>query len=216
MVVVDSHGAVETREKTHTGEIVLLGILGSGVLVATSLAAADGAAGWQLAAELASRFSLLLFVIAMTVEPIARLARVPTVQALGRERGGFMLAFGLSAGVSLACMSAPYLLKIEAPSAPVIVYCGLTGFILLVTLLAGHPATIRFLGAPAWRALQRVGTAYFWIAFTLIGVDHVVGPHRPNNWYGLSLLLLVAAVLIRFGDTFLTHLRRVRPPRKAV
>ena len=214
MVAIDRPDREVPREKTHTGEIVLLGTTGSCLLAFVSLWVADGS--WQLAAELASRFSLMLFVIAMMVEPVARLIPVSTVRALGRERGGFMLAFCLSAAVSLACLAAPYLLNAEPLSAPAIAYCALTSFILAVTLLSGHPATIRFLGGPAWRAMQRVSTAYFWIAFTLIGVDHVVGPHRPNSWYGLSLLLLVAAVLVRFADALVAHLRRSPPPSRTV
>jgi hypothetical protein len=200
-------------EKTHSGEIVLLGVLGSLLLVAVSLRVASAAPGWQLAAELTSRFSLLLFVIAMTIEPVARLVHLPTLRALGRERGGFMLAFGLSAAISLACVLAPYVLGLSNPSAPALVYCGMTGFIVAVVLLAGHPATTRILGASSWRAMQRVATAYFWVAFTLIGVDHVIGPHRPDHWYGYALLLLVVAVLVRFGDTLVTHLQRSSRPR---
>jgi hypothetical protein len=208
MVAINDPRRIAASEKTHSGEIVLLGTFGSFLLVATALRVTEGISGWQLAAELTSRFSLLLFVIAMTVEPVSRLVRVPTLQALGRERGGFMLAFGLSAAVSLACVLAPYVLRIATPSAPALVYCAMTGLIVAVVLLAGHPATARILGAPAWRALQRVGTAYFWVAFTLIGVDHVVGPHRPDHWYGYALLLLVVAVLVRFCDTLLVHHHR--------
>jgi len=212
MVAVDGTGGAIHGTKAHTGEIGLLGILGSALLVASSLEAAIGVTGWQLAAELVSRFSLLLFVIAMTVEPVGRLIPLRTVRALGRERAGFILAFGFSATTSLACLSAPYALKIAALSGPVIAYCGVTGFVLSTMLASGHPATIRILGRPAWRAMRRVAAAYFWVAFTLIGLDHVIGPHRPDNWYGSSLLLLVAAVLIRFSDALVTHLRRLPPP----
>jgi hypothetical protein len=212
MVAVDDPGSMPELERRHSGEIVLLGVLGSALLVGTSLRSAAGLEAWQLAAELTLRFSMLLFVIAMTVEPISRLLRAPSVRALGRERGGFMLAFGLAAATSLACVSAPYVLKIAAPSPPALVYCAMTGLILLVLLLASHSATIRILGAPAWRAMQRIATAYFWIAFALIGFDHVIGPHRPDHWYGYCLLLLVAALLVRFGDTLVTHLHRSPPP----
>jgi hypothetical protein len=215
MTAVENPARALRSEKTHSGEIVLLGLAGATLLVAISLRSADGVAAWQLAAELTSRFSTLLFIVAMTVEPISRLVPTPTLQDFGRERGGFMLAFGLSAATSLACVAAPYVLGIATPSPPAIIYCTLTSSILAVMLLAGHPATMRMLGAPAWRAMQRIATAYFWIAFTLIGFDHVVGPHRPDHWYGYSLLLLVAAVLIRFGDTLVTHVRRL-PPSSAV
>ena len=55
--------------------------------------------------------------------------------------------------------------------------------------------------------MQRVATAYFWLAFTLAGIGHLVGPHRTDNWHGVSLMLLVGALLIRFADTFVAHWR---------
>jgi len=212
MVAVDGTGGAFHGTKAHTGEIVLLGSLGSGLLVATSVEAVSGTTGWQLAAELVSRFSLLLFVIAMTVESVGRLIPLHTVRALGGERAGFIFAFALSAATSLACLGAPYVLRNVALSGPVIAYCGMTAFVLSIMLASGHPASIPILGRPVWRAMRRVAAVYFWVAFTLIGLDHVIGPHRPDNWYGSSLLLLVAAVLIRFSDALVTRFHRLPPP----
>ncbi len=209
MVAIDSsHDIAAPGETAHTGQIVLFAFLGAALLAAASvvLNANDGN-GWRVAAEMAGRFSLLLFVAALIVEPLARLIPTKLLQAVGRERGNLTLGFAAASAVALACVAAPSNLGGEAMSAPAMAYCALTALILVVMLFSGHPATIRYLGAPAWRALQRIATSYFWLVFTLAGLEHLVGPHLPDSWYGFSLLLLTAALLLRFADSFVAHWR---------
>jgi hypothetical protein len=209
MVAIDSsHEIPAPAETAHTGQIVLFAFLGSALLAAASviLNVSDGN-GWRVAAEMVSRFSLLLFVAALVVEPLARLILTQFMQAVGRERGNLTLGFAAASAVALACLAAPSNLGGEGMSAPAMAYCALTTMILVVMLFSGHPATIRWLGAPAWRALQRIATSYFWLVFTLAGLEHLVGPHRPDGWYGFSLLLLTAALLLRFADSFMAYWR---------
>ncbi len=192
----------------HAGQIVLFSVLISALIAAASLTlgAGDGSL-WPLAAEMVSRFSLLIFVAAMIVEPVARLIPSAATRAAGGERTSLILGFLAASAISLACVAAPSQLGGEPMTLPAIAYCLLTGAILVVMLFSAHPATIRFLGAPAWRSLQRIATAYFWLAFALTGISHLIGPHRPDSWHGVSLLLLLAALLVRFADTFLAHYR---------
>jgi len=89
-------------------------------------------------------------------------------------------------------------------------YCVLTAMILVVMSFSAHPAMERRLGAPASRALQRIATSYFWLVFIVTGLEHLVGPHRPDVWYGFSLLLLVGVLLLRFADSFVAHWRQPR------
>ncbi|MEI9991277.1 MAG: hypothetical protein WDM86_14675 [Rhizomicrobium sp.] len=206
----DAHLAPDVRSDTpHTGQVVLFAVLISALIAAASLTlGARNGYGWSLAAEMVARFSLLLFVAAMTVEPVARLIPSRATRAAARERGSLILGFVAASVLSLVCIVAPSRLGGEAMTTPAIAYSLLTGAILVVMLFSGHPATIRFLGAPAWRSLQRIATVYFWLAFALTGMSHLIGPHRPDDWHGLSLLLLVAALLVRFADTFVAHLRQ--------
>jgi hypothetical protein len=193
-------------ETAHTGQIILFAALISAVLVAASLSLNAGTGnGWRVAAETVSRFSVLLFAAAMIVEPFARI--VPGLRGIGRERGSLVLAFAAASAISLAALVAPFEFTGESLSAPTVAYCVFTAMILVVMLFSAHPATIRLLGAPAWRAMQRIATAYFWLVFTLSGIEHLIGPHRPDSWYGFSLLLLVGALLVRFADSFVAHWR---------
>jgi len=210
MVALDSSNIAPGVERNapHSGQVVLFAVLISALLAVAALAlgAGDGSQ-WPLAAELVSRFSLLLFVAAMVIEPIARLIPSHATRAAARERGSLILGFAAAAAISLICVAAPSQLGGAPMTAPAIAYCLLTGAILVVMLFSANTATMRLLGAPAWRAMQRIATAYFWFAFALTGMSHLIGPHRPDDWHGFSLLLLVGALLLRFVDTFLAHVR---------
>jgi hypothetical protein len=78
----------------------------------------------------------------------------------------------------------------------------LTGVIAYVAL--PRPA----LGEQARKAMLGVGMAYFWLAYTLTGLSHLSGPHRPDAFYDISLVLMLMAVLLRFADRFVIKIRR--------
>jgi hypothetical protein len=215
MVAIDSShdipAAARRTDSPHAGQVSLFALLISALVAAASLnLAVDGTSPWGLAADMVGRFSLFLFVAAMVVEPIARLIPSDTTEAAARERPSLMLGFAFATAMSLGCLMAPVYLGTEKLAGPVTVYSAMTAAIVVVLLISSHPATERFMGERAWRTLQRIATAYFWLAFSLIGIDKMVGPHRPDSWHGISLLLLVGALLIRFTDTFVAHVRRPR------
>lgn len=214
MVALDSSHDIPASarsETPHTGTVVLFSILISAVVAAGAMnMATDGASPWGFAAEMVARFSLILFVVAMVVEPIARLIPTDATQAAARERPSLMIGFAFATAVSLGLLMAPVYLGTEKLAGPVTVYSAMTAAIVVVLLSSSHPATKRFLGETAWRTLQRVATAYFWVAFSIIGIDKMVGPHRPESWHGISLMLLVGALLIRFADTLVAHIRAPR------
>jgi hypothetical protein len=214
MVALDSSHDMPSAarvETPHTGRVVLFSILISAVVAAGAMnMASDGMSPWSSAAEMVSRFSLILFVAAMVVEPIARLIPTDVTEAVARERPSLMIGFAFATAASLACLMAPVYLGTEKLAGPVTVYSAMTAAIVVVLLSSSHPITKRVLGERAWRTLQRIATAYFWVAFSLIGIDKMVGPHRPDSWHGISLMLLVGALLIRFMDTLVAHHRTPR------
>jgi hypothetical protein len=205
MVAIDDAVVAQPRTAGHTAPILAFALCGAGALAAVSILMSPDGNGWKAAAEAVSRFSLLLFVAAMIVEPLARL--VPRLEAIGRERTNLMLAFVAASFVSIGCVAAPHVLFGETISVPALAYCLLNGFILTVLLFCVHQETRHVFGAPAWRAMQRIATSYFWTAFVLVGIDKTVGPHIPDPWPGFSLLLLTGAFLLRFVDAFVQHRR---------
>ena len=210
MVAIDS--AFEplpaaSPETAHTGRIMLFAMLMTALVAAIGFTLGEDGTGWGLAADWASRCALLVFVAAMTVEPLSHLLRLPIMRLAARERVSLVMAFIAAMAISVALDLAPWLLAGKALAAPTFAYCIVTGAILVVMLFSNHPATVRLLGAPSWRAMQRIACAYFWTVFALTSMGRLIGPHRPDDWHGVALLLLAAAVLLRFGDALLLHWR---------
>jgi hypothetical protein len=44
---------------------------------------------------------------------------------------------------------------------------------------------------------------YFWLCYALMALARISGPHRPDAYYGISLCLMVAALLLRYADHWL-------------
>ena len=215
MVAVESDFALasDLRNRTaFTVPIVLLALLGSVALAAGTLVleAGDDFA-LRDASEYVSRFSLLLFVASMMVEPLSRIFPSQFMQAAARERGSLVLAFVMASTVSLACELAPSQLGGAKMALQAFAYAALTAGILIVMLFSAHPATKKILGGRAWRTMQRIATTYFWLVFTVTALDHIVSPNA-DRWWGISLLLLITAVLVRFTDALLFKLRGLDQP----
>jgi hypothetical protein len=62
------------------------------------------------------------------------------------------------------------------------------------------------------RILLGAGLCCFWLAYALTGLEHISGPHRPDGFYGVSILLMIAALLLRFADDFAANIFRRRNP----
>jgi len=143
----------------------------------------------------------IMFSLYYIAGSVARLIRSDVTQAFGEER--FAMAYGFAGimGVFLASIVMPdFLLSARVPL-PTLVYVIFTAMVGAVFLMsAGNKRTDR---SVTLRTLRGVSSAYFWLAFAFIDMDRMIGPHRPDaNPYGISLLLLVVALLIRFADAF--------------
>jgi len=145
--------------------------------------------------------SSIVFSLYYMAGPVARLIRSDVTKTFGEER--FAMAYGFIGmmGVFLASILTPdYLLTGRVPF-PTLVYVAFTAMVGAVFLMsAGNKRTDQSVTLRAFRGLS---SAYFWLAFAFIDMDRMIGPHRPDaNPYGISLLLLVIALLVRFADAF--------------
>lgn len=165
-------------ETAHTGSIVLGTVLASLVLVVASLIF-DTASGWNAASDLVARLSVFLFAAVLVVEPLARLFPSRATQAAARECGALVLAFAAADVLALACLLMPGGGPLKGPA---IVYSLLTGAILAVLLFTSHPAAKRLLGGPAWRSIQGIAFAYFWLVLALQAVDQLMEPDGSVYW----------------------------------
>ena len=169
--------------------------------------------GFRLGSEFAWRFTCLIYFAAVSAGPLARLIPSKTLKRLCEERRQLVWGFCAGLGVYLASILLPN-------SAPVPDRDGLTAgmtvfvfFGALLTLVIAYTASrpaAHFLGERISRTMLCVGMATFWLVYAATGLAHISGPHRPDMFYGFSLSLMVAALLLRFADRLASRLRAFR------
>jgi hypothetical protein len=188
-------------------------ILAVAVLVSLAGFAAHGFAenGLRLGSQLAWRFACFAFFAALIVGPASRLIAWDWARRLGKDRHQMIWGFCASFGVFIATLIVPNTL---APAS--VDHEGLTFGMALFAIFGGVlTAVIAYvalprpaLGEQARKAMLGVGMAYFWLAYTLTGLSHLSGPHRPDAFYDISLVLMLMAVLLRFADRFVMKIRQ--------
>ena len=172
--------------------------------------------GLRFGNQLAWRFASLVYVAAIIAGPVMRLipwARLRRAADVERQ-----LIWGFCAGIGV------YLASLIVPNTltpPSLDHEGLTfGMALfaifgaaLTMMIAYVASPQRGLGEQSRRTILGTGLSYYWLAYMLIGLSHLSGPHRPDGFYGFSVMLMLAALLIRFADNFITkkHQREDRP-----
>ena len=176
--------------------------------------------GLRQGTEVAWRFTFFVFFIALIAGPLGHLIPVSPMQVIGEHRRQLLWGFCASFGVYLATILMPNTIRPTTLTHP-----GLTpGMMLFVIFGAALTAVIAYsvsrhakttLGEAPRRAILTVGIAYFWLVYALTGLEHISGPHRPEVFYGLSLSLMVVALLLRFADRFVRKLQLLHGKRSA-
>jgi hypothetical protein len=169
--------------------------------------------GFRLGSEFAWRFTCLIYFGAVTAGPLERLFPVHTLRRICGERRQLVWGFCASFAVYLASILVPNTFTTpdrDGLTAGMGLFV-LFGFALMAVIAyaAGRSAA-RTLGERISRTMLRVGMATFWLAYAATGLAHISGPHRPDMFYGLSLWLMVIALLLRFADCFATKIKAPR------
>ena len=156
----------------------------------------------RFAAQTVFRASTLAFLLFYLATPLAHLLRSRPTQILARERTGLALAFAGMYAVFLGCAVAPdYFAGAHVPL-PTLAFAVFSAVILGVVLAGERAVHADASWQPALRTMEIIGIAYFWAAYAVNDLDHLSGPHRPDGYYGVSLTILVLALLVRFADSF--------------
>ena len=177
-------------------------VLGLAVaMIAFGLHGADANAA-RFAATTVFRVSGIAFLLFYLAGPASRLIPSWATRTVARERTGLALAFAAMYVVFLLCALAPdYFAGTRLPLATLAFAVFST--MILAVIIAGERAG--FADASwrlALRAMETVGVAYFWAVYAVDDLGHMSGPHRPDGFYAVSLSILVAALLVRFADSF--------------
>ena len=163
--------------------------------------------GMRLGAEMAWRFTFFVFFAALIAGPLGNLLPFAPMQMMGNRRRQFLWGFCASFAVYLAVLLVPNTIRPLSLSHPGMT-AGMGMFIIFSSLLVAviaysvTPHAKEFLGNAPRRAILTLGIAYFWLAYALTGLSRISGPHRPETFYGLSVSLMVTALLLRFADRF--------------
>jgi hypothetical protein len=184
--------------------LVIAGLLALGSFVWKGFTAN----GLMLAGDLTGRFALLLFIGVLVVQPLRRLLPFGFLRGIGRERAPLILAFAAAMTVSLACLSAPMALMSASQAFASILYSVFTAGVLFVLVLGTVRGQSRSEEGGIARAMQIVAISFFWLSFAFAAVVHLNGVDHPGVWFGLSLGLLVAAVLLTLVDAWLSKTAR--------
>jgi hypothetical protein len=174
------------------------------VLVTLATASAHGFSenGLRLASQMAWRFACFVFFALLVAGPLCRLTPFGLCRFLGPQRRqliwGFCAAFGVYlASVLLPAMLAPLALHQDGTT-EMSAFVLFSGAVAACMAFAATPLAAVRLGVKAQRALLALAATYFWLIYALSGLARISGPHRPDLFYGLSLSLMIAALILRF------------------
>lgn len=205
MVVLDSSAHVPTHPVRLTAPLVMaLAALCVG-LAGLVLNYSDGNA-LGLATQLVWRFNSLLFFAALVAGPLGRL--VPLFHVLADKSRPLLQGFCAAMGVYFAFILLPNLFAVPDGVRPAGITAGTTMFVFFtgsVTLVMAASVSRGLcdkIGPRACRTMLGVAAIYFWLCYSLIGLAHISGPHRPDLFYELSLILMLTGLFARFADRF--------------
>lgn len=166
--------------------------------------------GLRLGSQLAWRFTVLVYFVAIIARPLLRLIPGGWFQRFGWMQRQLLWGFCASFGVFLASVLVPNTLMPVLPdregglTTGMVVFVAFGAVLTLVIAYAASPQ--RNLGEKSRKTILGVGLSYFWLAYTLSSLSHLSGPHRPDGFYGASVMLMVVALLLRFADQFLARM----------
>jgi hypothetical protein len=152
------------------------------------------------------RFNCLVFFAALVAGPLGRL--ISPLQVLADKSRALLQGFCAAMVVYFAFLLLPNLftvpgdLRSEGITSGMTFFVLFTGTITLVLATAVNRQLCARVGDKACRAMLGVAVGYFWLCYSLMGLAHISGPHRPDAFYELSVILMVVGLLVRFADSF--------------
>jgi hypothetical protein len=207
MVALDNQDFFGTRVprfKLSLGPLVGGIALGAGLMVVGAILMRGFAEnGFRLGSQLAWRYASFIFFLALAAGPVCRMAarlfpRLSPPQSLSRR---LVWGFCASYAIYLLSVFVPNVIRPSAGAALMVLFGGVVVMVMAVTV-----APLARLGGPAIipnnirRVLLALSTIYFWLCYSLMALARISGPHRPDDYYGISLCLMVAGLLARYGD----------------
>jgi predicted TPR repeat methyltransferase len=170
--------------------------------------------GFRLGSQLAWRYTAFVFFAALVAGPARRVAArffpdFTPPESLSRK---LVWGFCASYGVYLLWVFLPNVIDLSAGATLMMLFGGGVALV-----MAGTVVPLKRLGGKAIipdkvrRVLLATATIYFWLCYCLMALARISGPHRPDAFYGFSLCLMVAGLLARYADRWLSFRDGPRP-----
>lgn len=169
--------------------------------------------GVRFGTQLVWRFNSLLFVAALAAGPVGRLFRLQWLADASRP---LLQGFCAAMAVYFAAILLPNLLAMpdsvrqSGITAGMTVFVVFTGIVTIVMATAVNRSLCQQVGTKACRTMLGIAVAYFWLCYSLMGLAHISGPHRPDSYYEISVILMLAGLLARFAEHFANNWRQVQ------
>jgi len=207
MVALDNQaffGSRVPRFKLTLGPLVGGIALGSFLLVMGAIVVRGFAEnGFRLGSQLGWRYASFIFFLVLIGGPLCRTVtrffpNLPAPESLSRK---LVWGFCLSYGIYLLSVFIPNVIRPSAGAALMVLFGG--GVVLVMAVTA---APLARLGRPPViannirRVLLGLCAIYFWLCYSLMALARISGPHRPDDYYGISLCLMVVGLLARYAD----------------
>jgi hypothetical protein len=207
MVALDNQDFFGTRVprfKPTLGPVVASIALGSALVVMGAiLMRGFSENGFRLGSQLAWRYASFVFVLALVAGPVCRMAarllpRLSPPESLSRR---LVWGFCASYAIYLLSVFGPNVIRPSAGATLMVLFGGVVVMVMAITA-----APLVRLGRPpiipdnVRRVVLGISTIYFWLCYSLMALARISGPHRPDDYYGISLCLMVVGLLARYGD----------------
>lgn len=169
--------------------------------------------GVRFGTQLVWRFNSLVFFAALVAGPLGRM--LPPLHLLADKSRPLLQGFCAAMAVYFAAILLPNLVATPDGIRPAGITAGMaffvffTGTVTAVLATAVNRTLCARVGQKACRTMLGIGAIFFWLCYSLIGLAHISGPHRPDSYYEISVILMLLALLARFAEHFLHSWRRV-------
>jgi hypothetical protein len=207
MVALDNQaffGSRVPRFKLTLGPLVGGIALGAVMLVLGALLMRGLAEnGFRLGSQLAWRYASFIFFLALTAGPLCRIAvrlfpRLTAPESLSRR---LVWGFCASYGIYLLSVFVPNVIHPSAGATLMVLFGGGVALVMAVSAVPlarlGRPPII---STKIRRVLLGTAAIYFWMCYCVMALARISGPHRPDDFYGISLCLMVVGLLARYAD----------------
>jgi hypothetical protein len=212
MVALDNNavfGSIRIRRLKFTPKFTLAPLVAGIALVTVVLVlgaiVARGFAenGFRLGSQLAWRYTFFVFFAALVAPASCRLANrffpaFSCPESLARK---LVWGFCASYGVYLLSVFWPHVIRLSGGATLMMLFgatvvAGMALTVAPLKRLGGRP----LIGERTRRAILATAMVYFWSCYSLMALARISGPHRPDAFYDISLLLMMIALLVCYAD----------------